>query len=177
MPPYAFACALTVIVALLLERYRRRTLFIIGCSLFSVVGYCLLLSNTAPTTHPGLSYAGVFLAVGGIYPTAALLVSWPAINVSGQTKRAVACGLQFSISNVGAIIGMQLYRAADGPRFIVSHSVAMACLLANVVIVTVLGLRLRAENRRREGLTPEVTDVGAVSDWKGDSDPRWRYQY
>lgn len=97
--------------------------------------------------------------------------------MSGQTKRAISNALQISVGNLGAVIGTQLYRATDGPRFIVGHSVALAYLLANAVVVAILGIRLRRENRRRETIVEEIKHVGEVADWRGDSDPRWRFEY
>lgn len=124
-----------------------------------------------------MSYLGTFFAAGGIYPAVALVLSWPAINLSGQTKRAVGNAMQISIGNLGAVLGTQLYRSTDGPRFIVGHSFALGYLLANIIVVTILGMRLRNENRRRDGIAPEVKNVGLLVDWKGDSDPRWRFEY
>lgn len=85
--------------------------------------------------------------------------------------------MQISIGNLGAVLGTQLYRSDDGPRFVVGHSLALAYLLANVVVVGVLGWRLRAQNRQREAVAGEIRHVGEVEDWKGDSDPRWRFEY
>lgn len=124
-----------------------------------------------------MSYAGTFFAAAGIYPATALVLSWPAINVSGQTKRAIGNAMQISIGNLGAVMGTQLYRSGDGPRFIVGHSMALAYLVANIVVVTFLGWRLRKENERRADLAPEITDVGEVKDWEGDGDVRWRYEW
>ncbi|KAH9889737.1 major facilitator superfamily domain-containing protein [Xylariomycetidae sp. FL2044] len=177
VPPYAFAFITTVTVAVVSERLGRRAIFIGGSAIFAAIGYCILLGNTDPRERPGVSYVGVFFAAGGIYPATALVLSWPAINVSGQTKRAVANAMQISIGNLGAVLGTQLYRSNDGPRFIVGHSFALGYLLANAVIVTVLGLRLRKENKRRSKLVEEVRHVGEAPDWKGDSDPRWRFEY
>ncbi|KAI1847859.1 hypothetical protein JX265_013901 [Neoarthrinium moseri] len=177
VPPYAFAFITTLTVAIASERRGQRALFIGGSSLFAAIGYAILLGNTDPVARPGVSYVGVFFAAGGIYPAVALVLSWPAINVSGQTKRATANAMQISIGNCGAVIGTQLYRTTDRPRFVVGHSVALAYLLANIAVVAVLGFRLKKENQRREGVAPEIKDVGQVVDWKGDSDPRWRFEY
>ncbi|KAI0595725.1 major facilitator superfamily domain-containing protein [Biscogniauxia sp. FL1348] len=177
VPPYAFAFLITLAVAVLSERLRQRAWFIGGSAVFGAIGYAILLSNTDPVARPGVSYLALFFAAGGIFPATALVLSWPAINVSGQTKRAVANAMQISIGNCGAVIGTQLYRADDGPRYIVGHSVALGYLLANAVLVTVLGLRLSRENRRREALTAEVKDVGQITDWQGDEDLRWRYEH
>ncbi|KAK8867667.1 major facilitator superfamily domain-containing protein [Apiospora arundinis] len=184
VPPYAFAFFTTIALAILSERTGQRALFIAGSSLFGAVGYAILLGNTHPRDRPGLSYAGTFFAAGGIYPAVALVLSWPAINVSGQTKRAVANAMQISIGNLGAVLGTQLYRSADGPRFVVGHSFALAYLLANVVVVSLLWWRLRRENRRRDEVAARLSDgnvaapvVEGFSDWKGDTDPRWRFEY
>ncbi|KAF3024803.1 hypothetical protein E8E14_009040 [Neopestalotiopsis sp. 37M] len=177
VPPYAFAFLTTISIAILSEKLGQRAMFIGGSSLFGAIGYCILLGNTNPSARPGVSYLGVFFAAGGIYPAVALVLSWPAINVSGQTKRAIANAMQISIGNCGAVIGTQLYRSTDGPRYIVGHSVALAYLVANAAVVTVLYFRLKRENKRREAIAPEIKDVGIVTDWRGDSDPRWRYEY
>jgi MFS family permease len=177
VPPYAFAFGTTIAIAILSERFRKRAIFIGGAAIFAAVGYAILLSNTDPVGRPGVSYAGVFFAAGGIYPATALVLSWPTINVSGQTKRAMATAMQISIGNLGAVLGTQLYRSHDGPRFIVGHSFALGYLLANVIVVTVLALILRKENRRRALITEEVQHIGEIPDWRGDVDPRWRFEY
>lgn len=177
VPPYAFAFITTATIAVLSERVGQRAIFIGGSAIFAAIGYAILLSNTDPIGRPGVSYVGVFFAAGGIFPATALVLSWPAINVSGQTKRAIGNAMQISIGNLGAVLGTQLYRSSDGPRFIVGHSLALAYLVANAVIVTILGIKLKRENERREAVAEEIKHVGEVADWRGDSDPRWRFEY
>jgi len=177
IPPYAFAFLTTLGVAILSERLHKRAIFIIGSAFFAVIGYIILLANTDPIARPGVSYAGTFFAAGGIFPATALSLSWPAINVSGQTKRAVANAMQISIGNLGAVLGTQLYRQNDGPRYIVGHSFALAYLVGNAAVSATLYFVLKRENKRRDAITPEVQEVGNLEDWDGDQDPRWRFQY
>ncbi len=177
IPPYAFAFITTLTVATFSERFHKRAVFIIGSALFAAIGYIILLSNTDPVKRPGVSYVGTFFAAGGIYPATALALSWPAINVSGQTKRAVANAMQISIGNLGAVLGTQLYRAFDGPRYIVGHSFALGYLVGNVIVSLILYYVLSKENARRDGIASEVQEVGNLPDWEGDEDPRWRFQY
>ncbi|KAG7288419.1 hypothetical protein NEMBOFW57_004769 [Staphylotrichum longicolle] len=177
IPPYAFAFITTIGVATLSERIGHRALPLIGSALFAIIGYIILLSNSDPTSRPGVSYLGTFFAAGGIYPATALALSWPAINVSGQTKRAVANAMQISIGNLGAVLGTQLYRSTDGPRYFVGHGFALGYLVGEVVVSSILYFLLKRENRRREAITPEVKEVGDLVDWSGDDDPRWRFQY
>lgn len=74
-------------------------------------------------------------------------------------------------------MGTQLYRANDGPRFIVGHSMALASLFASTIVVALLGWRLKKQNQSRAAPAEEIKDVGQVEDWKGDSDVRWRFEY
>ncbi|PNY23956.1 Uncharacterized protein TCAP_06103 [Tolypocladium capitatum] len=177
IPPYALAFLTTLLVSTYSERLQRRAVFIAGSSAVAAVGYILLLANTDPTQRPVVSYLGTFFAAVGIYPATALVLSWPAINVSGQTKRATANAMQISVGNLGAVMGTQLYRANDGPRFVVGHAVALGYLVANVVVVLLLARKLRGENERRAAVAEEIKDVGEVPDWMGDVDPRWRFEY
>lgn len=85
--------------------------------------------------------------------------------------------MQITIGNCGAVIGTQLYRADDGPRYVVGHSVALGYLIGNVAVSATLWWVLRRENKRREGIAEEVKGIGELKDWPGDKDPRWRFQY
>ncbi|RMZ91609.1 hypothetical protein DV736_g1163, partial [Chaetothyriales sp. CBS 134916] len=134
---------------------------------FAIIGYILLLSDP----RPGVSYLGTIFAATGIYPSVALVLAWPANNVSGQTKRAIANALQISIGNCGAIIGTQLYRTETAPRYFLGHSFALGYLAANMVVVTTLWWVLQMENKRRDALPTEIKE----GEWEGDDDPRWRF--
>ena len=140
----------------------------------AIIGYIILLTNKHPTKHPGTSYVGVFFAAAGIYPAVALTLSWPAMNVSGQTKRATAGALQITIGNLGAVIGTQLYRTEDVPRYVVGHGTALGYLCGNVIVTGVLWLVLTRINKKRD--RQEVSGREAWDGvWKGDDDSRWRF--
>lgn len=179
MPPYAVAFVMTIAVAVLSERTRLRAPFIMGSSALACIGYIILLSQHTA----GVSYFGTILAAGGIYPAVAIVLSWPANNVSGQTKRCIANAMQISIGNCGAVIGTQLYRSETSPRYFLGHGLALGYLVANTVVVTVLWQVLRRQNadkervRESQGLSPLMGDIGdAEGDFLGDKDPRWIFQ-
>jgi hypothetical protein len=179
VPPYAVAFVLTLTVAILSERTRRRAPFIMGSSALACIGYILLLSDP----RPGVSYVGTIFAAAGIYPAVAIVLSWPANNVSGQTKRCIANAMQISIGNCGAVLGTQLYRTETAPRYFLGHGFALGYLVANIVVVLILWQVLKRENaekariRDREGLPALMGDVGdAEGDFQGDKDPRWIFQ-
>jgi len=181
IPPYAVATLFTIFWAILSERYARRALFILTTSTVAIIGYIILLANTDPKARPGVSYVGTFFAAIGIYPSVALVLCWPAINVSGQTKRATANAMQISIGNLGAVLGTQLYRANSGPRYVLGHSSALGYLCLNLVVVGVLWVLLKRENAEKERILVERPETGgfhdSVEDVKmGDRHPRWRFQ-
>lgn len=117
----------------------------------------------------------MFFAAAGIYPAVALTLSWPAINVSGQTKRATANAMQITIGNLGAVIGTQLYRSNDGPKYVVGHSVALAYLIGNIIIVATLWIVLERINKTRDADAASGVEQ-YDGEWKGDEDPRWRFR-
>ncbi|PPJ52005.1 hypothetical protein CBER1_09642 [Cercospora berteroae] len=176
VPPYALAAILTVGYAFVSERYQLRAPFILFSTSTAILGYILLLTNPSPTTRPAQSYVGVFLAAAGIYPSVALGLSWPAMNVSGQTKRAAANGLQITIGNLGAVIGTQLYRGADAPKYVVGHSVALAYLVGNLVVVSTLWWLLSKINRERDEIAAREGAEVLTGEWQGDEDLRWRFR-
>ena len=173
VPPYSVAFVMTLTVAIASEKTKIRAPFIMGTSALAVIGYIVLLTNSKPS----VAYFGTVLAAAGIYPSVAIVLSWPANNVSGQTKRATANALQISIGNLGALLGTQLYRSTDGPRFFLGHSFELGYLCMNVVVVGTLWAVLRAENARRDrGERNHRLDRVAEDEWLGDDDPRWRFQ-
>ena len=117
IPPYLAGFITTMSVAMLVERTKRRAPFIICSSALGIIGYTMLLVSR----WSGMSYAGTIVVAAGIFPAIAVVLSWPAGNVSGQTKRATAQAMQVSIGNFGAVLGTQLYRPKWSPRHFVGH--------------------------------------------------------
>ncbi|KAL3430634.1 major facilitator superfamily domain-containing protein [Aspergillus tetrazonus] len=179
VPPYALGFVTTITAAILSERTKRRAPYIMGSSAFACIGYIILLAGR----KPGVSYTGTFFCCAGIYPAVAIVLSWPANNVSGQTKRAIANAMQISIGNLGAVIGTQLYRTETSPRYFLGHGFSLGYLVANIIVVYILWQVLNRENakkaeiRERDGLLPLMGDIGdAEGDFQGDKDPRWVFQ-
>ena len=119
IPPYVGSFILTMTVAVFVERTKLRAPFIIGSSSLAIAGFVILIASH----RPEVSYGGTILAVSGAYCSAAIVVGWPAHNVSGQTKRAVASAVQISVGNLGGIVGSQLYRPKWAPRFLIGNCV------------------------------------------------------
>ena len=117
IPPYIIAFITTMAVAVLAERTKRRAPFIIGSSAVGIVGYIMLLVSR----RPGMSYTGTILTAAGIFPAVTVALSWPASNVSGQTKRATVSAMGISFGGLGGVLGTQLYRPKWSPRNVIGH--------------------------------------------------------
>lgn len=146
VPPYALAFLTTLAAAHFSSVVRRRAPFILaGCGL-AAIGYIVLLSSA----ETGAQYAGVMVAAAGIYPACAIVLSWPANNVSGQTKRAVACALQISIGILGgAVVGSQMYRPAQSPHYRLGHGMAIGWLAIAATGASLQWLLLARRNREK----------------------------
>jgi hypothetical protein len=177
VPPYALATIFTVVWAWASEKSGKRAPFAIGSSTIAIIGYIILMTNEHPTKRPGVSYVGTFFAAAGIYPSTALALSWPANNVSGQTKRAVVGAMQISIGNLGAVLGTQLYRPNTAPRYLLGHGFALGYLVANVLVTATIWWYLEKQNKKRDvaGVKGGFEGIAGATDWEGDDDLRWRF--
>ncbi|KAJ7044150.1 major facilitator superfamily domain-containing protein [Mycena alexandri] len=152
VPPNTLAALSIWTTVWLSSRYNARAPFIIGSAFVSIIGYIILL--TGPT--PGAQYVGVHFAAAGVYTGNALLLSWPAENVSGQTKRAVAVAMQITIGDIGAIAGVLIYRPAfSAHRFRKPHIIAIGYLLFAAAVAAYLWTWMSRENKRRDLLAAE----------------------
>jgi len=159
--------------AVLAEKTKLRAPFIIASSSLAIIGFIILIASH----KPAVSYGGTVLAVSGAYCSAAMVAGWPANNVSGQTKRAVASAVQISVGNMGGIVGTQLYRPEWAPRFLIGNCVAVGYLVANLVLVSILWYVLKSENARRDrGERDDRLKDADKELFLGDDDPRWRFQ-
>jgi len=181
VPPYAVSVAAIALAAWASAAFSIRAPFIIGAAVVSIIGYILLIAT--PTA--GSQYLGVHLAAAGVYTSNALLLSWPAENVSSQTKRAVALALQISIGDLGAIVGVLVYRPSlANNNYRVPHIIAIAYLVFGIMVTAWLWYWLSSENARREAIVSSSRDKDETSSNDdeaqrrvlGDRHVKWRYQ-
>ncbi|KAH9065315.1 major facilitator superfamily domain-containing protein [Lactarius vividus] len=175
VPPNVLATVGIAFGAWLAARTGRRAPLIIGSAVVAIIGYIVLLT----TKTAGAQYVGVHFAALGVYTGNALLLSWPAENISGQTKRAVGVALQITVGDLGAVTGVLLYRPAySAHRFRKPHIIAIGYLTFSIVIASGLWFRMARENRRREEIVAAGKDGEVDYETKvllGDRDVHWRY--
>lgn len=179
VPTYTVAFLYTFGIALLSYKYKMKAIFSIISAVVAIVGYIILLA----TSNIGGQYFGTFLIASGVFGGTGIVLSWPATNLSGQLKRAVGCAMQIGIGDIGAIIGVLVYRPKDSPRYVPGHIISIAFLALGIVSQGALWWLLRRENRLRatggrdDRLKGEVSkDEEALLLRLGDQHPSHRFQ-
>lgn len=139
-----------------------------------ILGYIFLLASD----NVGLRYTGAILVACGIYPIIPLTLSWVSNNNLGHTKRAVAIAMTSMIAQCFSMLGTQIYRTEDKPRYIRGHVVCVVFLGLGFISATTLRFLLARENKRRdkEYGVPESVDMTDVDiDGVYDKHPQFRY--
>ncbi|GAA5895188.1 uncharacterized protein JCM6883_002346 [Sporobolomyces salmoneus] len=171
VPVYATAfVAILFFVFISRKIYRGPAIAIAG--LIGIAGYIVIL-----TTHtPGSRYAGVFIAVIGIYSANALLLSWPSENVSPQTKRATSTGMQIFIGDIGAIAGVLIYRPDLSQNFYrLPHGIAILYTTLGVLLALSMSWRMHLANKEKnEGRASRAEKSGQEP--KGDRSRGYLFQ-
>lgn len=96
VPIYVTASAITIGVAYLADRKRLRSPWILVGLVFQCVGFVMCISSS----HPGVTYAGIFIAACALYQCQPSNITWLSNNLAGSYKRAVGMGLQISVGNL-----------------------------------------------------------------------------
>ena len=120
----------------------------------------------------------------GVYVATALLLSWPAENVSSQTKRATSLGLQITVGNCGAVTSTLIYRPAySANHYRTCNIIAVGYLMGGAAIAASLSFFLHRENKRRDAAARLVSEKELSEEDRaaerlrlGDKHPAWRYQ-
>ncbi|KAG7407268.1 putative transporter [Fusarium oxysporum f. sp. rapae] len=183
IPPYVTACILTIVVAHLSDRLKRRGYFIAGALTFALVGFIIAITTAGHENLARVTYAGCFIACCGFFPAFPGVISWLANNLAGPYKRAIAMSLQISLGNTGGLIGSNIYRAQEKPRYTTGYGISIGfisiAIIATGVMISVLSLtnkkreRYIEQNGGPDGVVDQHGDVALTE--MGDKSPLFRY--
>ncbi|KAF1814395.1 MFS nicotinic acid transporter-like protein Tna1 [Eremomyces bilateralis CBS 781.70] len=175
VPPYAAAAVLTILVGWHADKTNKRARANTAIPLLAVIGFAMLLGSD----NAGVKYTGTYLAALGIYPTISNTITWASNNVEGVFKRGIVLGMVIGWGNLNGIVASNIYKAQDGPRFIVGHSVVLAYIVVFLFggsVVTAVSLTTENKKRRNgqrdhwvEGKSPDEVEQ------RGDKRPDFIY--
>ncbi|OBZ89381.1 hypothetical protein A0J61_02558 [Choanephora cucurbitarum] len=171
IPPYVVACCL--LVSWNSDRTLQRGYHIIGVCSLGILGYIFLLA----TDQIGVRYTGAILVACGIYPIIPLTLSWVSNNQLGHTKRGVAIAMTSMIAQCFSMLGTQIYRTEDGPRYIKGHVICLIFLGLAACSAGLLRFLLARENTRRNkefgAPSEDMTHIDFIGLY--DRHPSFRY--
>ncbi|KAK7203704.1 major facilitator superfamily domain-containing protein [Myxozyma melibiosi] len=148
----------------------------------NIVGTIVFLSVPVnDSTRIGLLFA--YWTTISFWGMMVLLMSMLARNVAGQTKKSLASATLFLAWAVGNMIGPQVFKSSEAPRYVTGFSVHMGCY--GVIYGTLIYLRfyLKKENAKRDALqdedwrASEANVENAFDDLTDKENPSFRYVY
>ncbi|KAL4883545.1 major facilitator superfamily domain-containing protein [Aspergillus karnatakaensis] len=128
VPPYAFACLVTAISGWAADRYQQRMLSVLLPNLMALAGFIIIIVSVRYPSVPGVTLFGVFLVTGGLYPISPAVTAWISLNCAGTMKRAVGIGAMISFSQLGGIVGSNIYISSHAPTYPVGFGISMGML-------------------------------------------------
>ncbi|EXJ96271.1 hypothetical protein A1O1_01397 [Capronia coronata CBS 617.96] len=167
VPVYIFGGLAFVIAAIISDRLRLRSPFVLFANLFGIAGYIVLLT----VSTDGVRYFATFLCAVAVYNGPGLNVTWLNVNVAPHYRRATSIGFQQTIANTAGIVAGQIYRKSP---YKLGHSFSLGALcLAQVVIVGKM-FYIKQWNTKKDRIARgEIEDTRKVK--TGDRELDFRY--
>ncbi|KAI9747049.1 MAG: hypothetical protein M1835_002248 [Candelina submexicana] len=178
VPIYIVAAALAVAVAWFSDRRGVRSPFILACMVPIGIGFIICISASGRGI-PGLVYAGVFIAVCGIYPAFPGNVTWLSNNLAGSYKRGAGMAIHIGVGNLGGAMASNFYRTSDKPKYILGHALEIGFVVAGLLAVLLLRANYTRINKKRErewGMEGEGVGV-SVQELEEMGDRAWSFRY
>lgn len=178
-PPYVAGALAAVVSGYLSDRLRWRMPFVaVPCALV-LVGYAIILSlDGALAAHIATAYAGIVIAVVGIYPIQPAAQAWNANNLAPAGRRAVGVGFVSTLGNLGSILGSFMYLDSEAPSYPTGFGLSLALGGAGLLLALLLEWGYERANGRKAGVTEDEvrarhTEAELLD--MGDESPLFRY--
>ncbi|KAI8338975.1 major facilitator superfamily domain-containing protein [Chlamydoabsidia padenii] len=153
-PPYLFAMVVMILGAYSSDRRNDRSYHAIAGAMICLIGYILLLFFINRSSL----YVSVCVAVAGIFVINPVVNAWLTSNMAPEMKRSVATAMAVSANNAAGLIGSNIYRASDSPRYLFGHTVNVIFLCVFITLVVIQRLLLARANRNKSLKTLEGDD-------------------
>ncbi|KAE8345113.1 hypothetical protein BDV24DRAFT_148533 [Aspergillus arachidicola] len=144
----AAACAISIVVGYISDRYHSRGWVIFATVPFGIAGMGML--EFLPTSMPGAKYGALYLAAPGIYAFLPLWLAWAVNNAATPTVKAASAGLVFTVGSLGGILAPWVYLPGDAPNYRTGHAIMFAFLFGSWAMCIGMIIYIKWENRARE---------------------------
>ncbi|KAI4221043.1 MAG: hypothetical protein L6R36_007171 [Xanthoria steineri] len=174
VPIYITAAVLAVAVAWFSDRSGQRSPYIFSCMCAIGIGFIICIGASAHGGAPGAVYAGIFIAVCGIYPAFPGNVTWISNNLAGSYKRSAGMAIHIGVGNLAGAMASNFYRQSDSPKYLLGHGLELGFVAVGLCAVVGLRWNYSRINGKREQMPPGEYSDAENSD-KGDRAPTYRY--
>ncbi|SPO07233.1 uncharacterized protein DNG_09927 [Cephalotrichum gorgonifer] len=155
-PPYVVACMAVLFSGWAADRYKRRMLSVVIPNTVACAGLVIVMVSVRYTHVPGVTYFGIFCMAAGLQCLSPATMAWIALNQSGDMKRAVSMAVMISISQLGGILGSNIYLAPEAPTYPVGFGFCLGILFVFGIIWPYIYSRiLKRTNSKRDKISPE----------------------
>lgn len=154
-PPYVLSGIVTILVSWSSGRRNERCLHIVGCKVFTILGFVICVS----TLNIAARYVGIMIFVGATYGVNNLTLSW-ASSVMGETnqKRAIVIAICNTAGNLASVYSPYLWPDSDSPRYVIAMTSSIGFSFAVILIALGVRFMLRRINRKMREENPEQTN-------------------
>lgn len=142
-----------------------RNLIFISMLIPAIIGYIVLI-----TSHNkiGQLLAVYLINVGTCVIT--MIYSWNSANTAGYTKRVLRSCLTMVAFAVGALIGPQIFRQSDAPRYLHAKIILLVIECVCVPLVLVISWVSKKKNEKKGNL-----DQTSVNEWLADKGANYQF--
>ncbi|ORX48491.1 MFS general substrate transporter [Hesseltinella vesiculosa] len=151
-PPYVCAVVVMIAFAYSSDRLGDRAFHAVGGAGLCLLGYILLLAA------PSIAYGGVCIAVSGIFIINPIVNAWLTNNIAPDMKKSVATAMAVMANNSAGLVGSNIYRASDAPRYRFGHLVNVVFLCMFILLTLAQRYLLSRANRQKKQKQTEMTE-------------------
>lgn len=175
--PWLTAFFFSNIIGYVLDKFKMRLPFFLGCCTMAIIGLSMILGATE---QPHVRYGGAFLTATGLYSGMPLIVCWAALNNGGHVRKAVGTAWQVGFGNIGGIIATFIFLAKDSPEYVPGLSTSIAAVvfaMGSALAYFYLVRRLNHQKQTTEYVQRFYSKDEREQAILGDRSPLFRYLY
>ncbi|KAN0085884.1 Major facilitator superfamily domain containing protein [Tylopilus felleus] len=168
VPPFATTFVLSLISAIISDRYQCRGYTAIFFSLLQLIGFAMFYGITSKHVR----YGSLFFSVSGSYSAAPALITWVANNSAPHVRRATAVAVGAIMTQAGGLLATWLLGTLSPAPNYTSATITFIIMSVFIVIFSVANVvylwrenRLKAERRQRMTKEEEPEGLGDRSAW------------
>ncbi|KAG1169175.1 hypothetical protein G6F70_008630 [Rhizopus microsporus] len=136
------------------DRHRDRAYHATAGALICLIGYIILV---VCIERPTL-YAGACIAVAGIFVINPIVNAWLTSNIAPDMKKSVATAMAVSANNSAGLVGSNIYRKSDAPRYLRGHMINLGFLVLFIILTIVQRYLLYRKNQLKEQEKMKLTE-------------------